>query len=60
MILNVFPMIGTRMSIADAYGALITLYSGKPYAKQKAAGSLGGAVNGGTIVLKQGFYERIR
>ena len=51
MILNVFTRIGVRLSVADAYQQLIALNPNDPYAKNKAAGSLGGAVNGGTIVL---------
>lgn len=60
MILHVFSRIGTRLSIANAYSQLITLYSGHAYAKHKAAGSLGGSVNGGTIVLQNGYYTRIK
>ena len=61
MILNVFTRIGVRLSVADAYQQLIALNPNDPYAKNKAAGSLGGAVNGGTIVLhRHGYYERIR
>jgi len=61
MILNVFTRIGVRLSVANAYQQLIALNPNDPYAKHKAAGSLGGAVNGGTIILhKNGYYERIR
>lgn len=60
MILHVFFRIGTRLSIAEAYSQLIALYSGQAYAKHKAAGSLGGAVNGGTIVLHNGYYTRVK
>ena len=61
MILKVFTRIGVRLSIADAYQQLIALIPNVPYAKNKAAGSLGGAVNGETITLhKNGYYERIR
>lgn len=45
MILNVFTRIGVRLSVADAYQQLIALNPNDPYAKNKAAGSLGGAVN---------------
>lgn len=48
------------MSIADAYTALISLYSNQIYPTKKAAGSLGGAVNGGTIILKNGYHMRVR
>ena len=61
MILNVFTRIGVRLSVANAYQQLIALNPNDPYAKHKAAGSLGGAVNGGTITLhKNGYYDRIR
>ena len=52
MILNVFTRIGVRLSVANAYQQLIALNPNDPYAKHKAAGSLGGAVNGGTITLQ--------
>jgi len=60
MILKVFLNVGDKVSISDAYRQLISLYGNDPYCKNKAAGSLGGAVNGGTIVLRGRFYERIR
>ena len=50
MILNVFKSIGSTLSIANAYTSLISLYSNQVYPSKKAAGSLGGAVNGGTII----------
>ena len=31
---------------------MIAVYSGQLYPKKKAAGSIGGAVNGGTIILR--------
>ena len=62
MILNVFPSIGSTVSIAAAYTAVISLYSNQLYPAKKAAGSLGGAVNGGTIILnpQNGKYMRVR
>lgn len=60
MILKAFPNMGDRLSISDAYKQLISLYGNDPYRRNKAAGALGGAVNGGTIVLRKGFYERVR
>lgn len=60
MIINVFPRIGIRMTIADAYLQLISLNPNDPYRREKAAGSLGGAVNGGTIVRNGNYYIRIR
>lgn len=59
MILRVFKRVGSTLSIA-AYTALISLYSNQSYPTKKAAGSLGGAVNGGTIILKNGYYTRVR
>ena len=41
MILNVFTRIGVRLSVANAYQQLIALNPNDPYAKHKAAGSLG-------------------
>jgi len=61
MILSVFKNIGDRLSAADAYQILLQLYANDLYARNKASGSLGGAVNGGTILLdNNGYYERIR
>ncbi|HIV12248.1 MAG TPA: hypothetical protein IAA63_03785 [Candidatus Pullilachnospira stercoravium] len=61
MILSVFTSIGVQLSVADAYRQLIDLNPDNQYAKNKAAGSLGGAVNAGTIILHEnGYYERIR
>lgn len=61
MILKVFKKVGDLLSVADAYRELMRLWINDPYARNKAAGSLGGAANGGTIVLdSNGYYERIR
>lgn len=60
MILQVFKNVGCTLSISDAYTALLSLYSNQIYPVKKAAGSLGGAVNGGTIILKNGYYTRVR
>lgn len=60
MILNVFKSKGSTLSVSDAYTSLISLYSNQIYPAKKAAGSLGGAVNGGTIILKNGYYVRVR
>ena len=60
MILQVFKSVGCTLSIADAYTALLSLYSNQSYPTKKAAGSLGGSVNGGTIILKNGYYKRVR
>lgn len=61
MILSVFPSIGVQLIVSDAYQQLIALNPNNSYAKNKAAGALGGAVNGGTIHLNgNGYYERLR
>lgn len=61
MILSVFKNVGDRLSVEDAYQKLISLSLNTLYARNKAAGSLGGAVHGGTIALdNNGYYERIR
>lgn len=60
MILKVFKNVGDSLSIAHAYTSLMSLYSNQVYPAQKAAGSLGGAVNGGTIVLIKGNYVRVK
>lgn len=60
MILQVFKNVGDTLPIADVYTRLIGLYSRQLFPKKKAAGSIGGAVNGGTIILKNGYYERVR
>lgn len=52
--------IGDRLLVADAYTSMIAVYSGQLYPKKKAAGSIGGAVNGGTIILRNGYYERVK
>ncbi len=65
-ILNVFPTAGVTMSMVSAYTALIHHFRSCAYPDKKAAGSLGGAVNGGTLtswqdpITKTLFYKRIR
>lgn len=61
MILQVFSHVGTTLKVQAAFQYLLNLYGNELYPQQKAAGSLGGAVNGGTIILhSNGYYERIR
>lgn len=60
MILQVFRNVGDVLSVSATYVALISLYSNQLYPERKAAGSLGGAVNGGTIVLTNRNYVRVR
>jgi hypothetical protein len=60
MILQAFRNVGDVLSVSAASVALISLYSNQLYPERKAAGSLGGAVNGGTVVLINGNYVRVR
>lgn len=60
MILQVFKNVGDVLSVSTAYVALISLYSNQLFPEKKAAASLGGAVHGGTIVLSNGNYVRVR
>ncbi|MBW9154303.1 hypothetical protein [Clostridium estertheticum] len=60
MILRVFTKIGQSFTIANAYTVLIALNPNDPNAEKKAAGSLGGAVNGGTLVRNGNIYTRVR
>lgn len=60
MILQVFKNVGDVLSVSTAYVELIFLYSNQLFPEKKAAGSLGGAVNGETIVLSNGNYVRVR
>lgn len=60
MILQVFKKIGDRLLIADAYASMVAVYSGEIYPEKKAAGSIGGAINSGTIILKNGYYMRVK
>lgn len=59
MILQVFRNVGDVLSVSVAYDAF-SLYSNQLYLERKAADSLGGAVNSGTIVLTNGNYVRGR
>ncbi len=49
MITQVFTVKGMTLSVASAYTALIALNPSNPYAKEKAAGSLGGSSRHGFI-----------
>lgn len=61
MILKVFPKVGMQLTVYEAYHRLERLFGSEIYPSKKAAGSLGGAVNGGTIALNShGLYERMR
>ena len=43
MITSVFTTIGLRLSVSEAYLALVALNPGDSHANKKAAGALGGA-----------------
>ena len=63
LITQVFPHVGMKLSIADTYANLqsVVVNKNKKYKKQIAAGSIGGAVNSGFIVLlKNRMYMRTR
>lgn len=61
MILSIFERVGDRFTAAEAYQGLMSRWANDPFARNKAAGSLGGAVHGGTILLDEnGYYERMR
>lgn len=50
---------GQAMTKADIFTALLRLLLGDPYAAQKAAGALGGAVNGGYLTRNGNIYTCI-
>lgn len=60
MILKVFLKVGDRFTKAMAYKMLMALNPNDPYAYAKASGSLGGAVNGGTLISIGDEYIRVR
>lgn len=60
MILSVFTQVGDTYSVAQAYALLIQQWPNDPYARQKAAGSLGGAVHGRTLIRVGNVYTRVR
>lgn len=65
MILKVFTSVGMMMTKQAVYAALRARYATSRYPDKKAAGSLGGAVHGGTLLRTvnsngQMMYQRIR
>ena len=50
---------GQAMTTSAIYAALMRLLPGDPYAAQKAAGALGGAVNGGYLRRNGNTYTCI-
>lgn len=59
-ILKVFKSIGDELECKEAYKQLMIVYQGASYPNKKALGSLGGAVNGKTIIRIGNKYQRIR
>lgn len=62
MITQVFTTKGMTLSVAEAYTRLIALNPGDPYAREKAAGSLGGSSRHGFIQfnLANKTWTRVR
>jgi len=58
MITAVFKYKGQTMTVAEAFRALIALNPTDKYNKQKAAGSLGGAMNSGFLKRYGNTYIR--
>lgn len=59
-ILKIFTKVGQIKTKSEAYNELLSFYENDKYKEEKAAGSLGGAVNGGTLVYDGEFYKRIK
>lgn len=59
-ILKVFKNVGDELEVREAYKQLKYVFKGEPYSDKKALGSLGGAVNGKTIIRSGNKYQRIR
>lgn len=60
MITQVFKNKGQQKTIGEAFTELVNLHSSDKFAKQKAAGSLGGASNSGFINRQGKNYTRTR
>lgn len=60
MILVAFPQVGSSLTVAAAFATLISLYAKQPYAEKKAAGSLGGSIAQGVLVLHNACCIRER
>ena len=50
MVIQVMPNVGDVMSVRQYLSTAASSYCG-PFARQRALGSLGGAVNGGTVMF---------
>ena len=59
-ILKVFKNVGDELEVKEAYRQLRFVFREELYPEKKALGSLGGAVNGKTIVRRGKKYLRIR
>lgn len=59
-ILKVFKNVGDELEVSEAYKKLKLVFQGELYSDKKALGSLGGALNGKTIIRSGNKYLRIR
>lgn len=59
-ILKVFKNVGDELEVREAYKQLKYVFKDELYSDKKALGSLGGAVNGKTIIRSGNKYQRIR
>lgn len=60
-IAKVFSHIGKSLTIGTAMSKLVSLFPNDPFARQKAAGALGGASRSGFIALQpNGIWQRVR
>lgn len=59
-ILKVFKNVGDELEIREAYKQLKVVFREEFYPDKKALGSLGGAVNGKTIIRNGNKYQRVR
>lgn len=59
-ITTIFTSKGQTKSQVAAYQELISSYGMDPYAKKKAAGSLGGSIKSGYLSSCNGYYRRTR
>lgn len=60
IILQILPRVGAKERISDYIRKATALCSGCLFPSAKAYGSLGGAKNGGSISIQNGYVTRIR
>lgn len=60
MIIKAMQNVGDVLTPKQLFAKLLTLYCGELYPEKKALGSIGGASNGKTIILKNGRYVRVK